>query len=67
MIELGMGRLLHDGQVCVADGTDLAAQKIERVLANDPAMGVIRRVDALCDQAIEVAESRGVRVPMRED
>jgi urocanate hydratase len=63
---VGMGRSIHAGQVCVADGTELAAQKIERVLTNDPAMGVIRHVDAGYDQAVEVAEKRGVRVPMRE-
>jgi urocanate hydratase len=62
---VGMGRSLHAGQVCVADGTDLAAQKIERVLTNDPGMGVIRHVDAGYDRAVEVAEERGVRVPMR--
>jgi urocanate hydratase len=62
---VGMGRSLHAGQVCVADGTDLAAQKIERVLTNDPGMGVIRHVDAGYDRAAEVAEQRGVRVPMR--
>jgi urocanate hydratase len=62
---VGMGRSLHAGQVCVADGTDLAAQKIERVLSNDPGMGVIRHVDAGYDRAVEVAEQRGVRVPMR--
>ncbi|MGH3656677.1 MAG: urocanate hydratase, partial [Micromonosporaceae bacterium] len=43
---VGMGRSIHAGQVTVADGTDLAAQKIERVLSNDPGMGVIRHVDA---------------------
>jgi urocanate hydratase len=64
---VGMGRSLHAGQVCVADGTDLAAQKIERVLTNDPAMGVIRHVDAGYDRAAEVAAERGVRIPMRED
>ena len=62
---VGMGRSLHAGQVCVADGTDLAAQKIERVLTNDPGMGVIRHVDAGYDRAVEVADQRGVRVPMR--
>jgi len=62
---VGMGRSLHAGQVCVADGSDLAAQKIERVLTNDPGMGVIRHVDAGYDRAVEVAEERGVRVPMR--
>jgi urocanate hydratase len=63
---VGMGRSLHAGQVCVADGTDLAAQKIERVLTNDPGMGVIRHVDAGYDRAVEVAAERGVRVPMSE-
>ena len=63
---VGMGRSIHAGQVCVADGTDLAAQKIERVLTNDPAMGVIRHVDAGYDRAAEVAADRGVRVPMAE-
>jgi urocanate hydratase len=63
---VGMGRSLHAGQVCVADGTDLAAQKIERVLTNDPGMGVIRHVDAGYDRAVEVAEERDVRVPMRD-
>ena len=58
---VGMGRSLHAGQVCVADGTELAAQKIERVLTNDPGMGVIRHVDAGYDRAVEVAEERGVR------
>ncbi|MGC4110188.1 MAG: urocanate hydratase [Nocardioides sp.] len=61
---VGMGRSLHAGQVCVADGTDLAAAKIERVLTNDPGMGVIRHVDAGYDRAAEVAAERGVRIPM---
>jgi urocanate hydratase len=63
---VGMGRSIHAGQVTVADGTDLAAQKIERVLTNDPGMGVIRHVDAGYDRAREVAAERGVRVPMTE-
>jgi urocanate hydratase len=63
---VGMGRSLHAGQVCVADGTALAAEKIERVLTNDPAMGVIRHVDAGYDRAADVAADRGVRVPMQE-
>ncbi len=63
---VGMGRSLHAGQVCVADGTDLAAQKIERVLTNDPGMGVIRHVDAGYDRAAEVAAERDVRIPMSE-
>lgn len=63
---VGMGRSIHAGQVCVADGTELAAQKLERVLTNDPGMGVIRHVDAGYDLAAEVAAERGVRVPMQE-
>src|SRR5829696_2552994 len=63
---VGMGRSIHAGQVCVADGTELAAQKIERVLTNDPGMGVIRHVDAGYERAVEVAEERGVVVPMQE-
>ncbi len=63
---VGMGRSIHAGQVVVADGTDLAAQKIERVLTNDPGMGVVRHVDAGYDRAFEVARERGVRIPMAE-
>ncbi|GAA3016691.1 urocanate hydratase [Actinokineospora globicatena] len=61
---VGIGRSIHAGQVTVADGTALAGQKIERVLTNDPAMGVIRHVDAGYDRADEVAAERGVAVPM---
>jgi urocanate hydratase len=63
---VGIGRSIHAGQVSVADGTDLAAQKLARVLRNDPGMGVIRHVDAGYELADQVAEERGVRVPMRE-
>ncbi|WP_435233430.1 urocanate hydratase [Micromonospora aurantiaca (nom. illeg.)] len=63
---VGIGRSIHAGQVCVADGSALAGQKIERVLTNDPAMGVIRHVDAGYDDAREVAGRTGVRVPMTE-
>jgi urocanate hydratase len=63
---VGIGRSLHAGQVCVADGTPLAAQKLERVLRNDPATGVLRHVDAGYDRAVQIAEERGVRIPMRE-
>ncbi|MEJ1107074.1 MULTISPECIES: urocanate hydratase [unclassified Kribbella] len=63
---VGIGRSIHAGQVSVADGTDLARRKLERVLSNDPAMGVIRHVDAGYDKAAEVAAERGVRVPMQE-
>ncbi len=63
---VGMGRSIHAGQVCVADGTALAAAKLERVLSNDPAMGVLRHTDAGYPHASEVARERGVRVPMIE-
>ncbi|MCX4441270.1 urocanate hydratase [Streptomyces albidoflavus] len=63
---VGMGRSIHAGQVCVADGTALAAAKLERVLTNDPAMGVLRHTDAGYPHASEVARERGVRVPMNE-
>ena len=63
---VGIGRSIHAGQVCVADGTPLAGQKIQRVLTNDPGMGVIRHVDAGYDRAEQVADERGVRIPMRE-
>tara|TARA_R110002051_G_scaffold325235_1_gene426472 strand:+ start:2442 stop:4106 length:1665 start_codon:yes stop_codon:yes gene_type:complete len=63
---VGIGRSIHAGQVTVADGTELAAQKLERVLTNDPGMGVIRHVDAGYDEAIAVAEDLGVRIPMNE-
>jgi urocanate hydratase len=61
---VGIGRSIHAGQVCVADGTELAGQKLQRVLTNDPGMGVIRHADAGYDRAKEVAVARGVRVPM---
>ncbi|ACZ84763.1 urocanate hydratase [Streptosporangium roseum] len=63
---VGIGRSIHAGQVTVADGTRLGAEKLNRVLTNDPGMGVIRHVDAGYDGAVTVAEERGVRVPMRE-
>lgn len=63
---VGMGRSLHSGQVSVADGTPLAAEKLARVLANDPATGVLRHVDAGYDDAVAAAERGGLRVPMQE-
>jgi len=63
---VGIGRSIHAGQVSVADGTPLAAEKLARVLTNDPGMGVIRHVDAGYEHAIEVAEERDVRIPMLE-
>ena len=61
---VGIGRSIHAGQVSVADGTALAAEKLQRVLTNDPGMGVIRHCDAGYDKAIEVAHERHVNVPM---
>ncbi len=63
---VGIGRSIHAGMVCLADGTPLAAQKLERVLTTDPGMGVIRHADAGYERSIEVASERGVRIPMRD-
>ncbi|MET7464482.1 urocanate hydratase [Nonomuraea sp. NPDC005501] len=63
---VGIGRSIHAGQVTVADGTALAGEKLNRVLTNDPGTGVMRHVDAGYEEAVEVAQARGVRVPMRE-
>ena len=63
----GIGYSQHAGMVIVADGTDLAAEKLARVLTADPGMGVIRHADAGYERAIEVARDRGVRVPMLDD
>ncbi len=63
---VGIGRSIHAGQVSVADGSELAAEKLERVLTNDPGTGVIRHVDAGYQEAIDVASERGVRTPMLE-
>jgi urocanate hydratase len=63
---VGIGRSIHAGMVCVADGTDLAAEKLDRVLTSDPGTGVIRHADAGYERATEVAAERGVRIPMRE-
>lgn len=62
---VGMGRSIHAGQVSLADGSELAAAKLEALLTNDPAMGVFRHVDAGYERALEVAEERGVRIPMQ--
>ncbi|MBJ7281244.1 MAG: urocanate hydratase [Rhodoluna sp.] len=61
---VGIGRSIHAGQVSVADGTELAAQKLQRVLTNDPGMGVIRHVDAGYPEAVTVAREKHVHVPM---
>ena len=64
---VGIGRSIHAGMVCLADGTDLAAEKLSRVLLSDPGMGVIRHADAGYEHAITTAAERGVRIPMREN
>ncbi|WP_423447208.1 urocanate hydratase [Kocuria sp. KSNUG] len=64
---VGIGRSIHAGQVSVADGTDLAAEKLERLLTNDPGMGVIRHADAGYERAVQVADERGVNIPMHND
>jgi urocanate hydratase len=61
---VGMGRSIHAGQVSVADGSSLAAEKLNRVLTNDPGMGVIRHVDSGYDIANRVAREKHVHVPM---
>jgi urocanate hydratase len=64
---VGIGRSIHAGMVCVADGTERASQQLDRVLTADPGMGVIRHADAGYERALEVAAERGVRVPMDGD
>jgi urocanate hydratase len=61
---VGIGRSIHAGMVCVADGSDLAARKLARVLMTDPAMGVLRHADAGYPEALDAAATRGVRLPM---
>jgi len=63
---VGMGYSIHAGQVLVADGSEQAAEKINRVLVSDPGMGVIRHADAGYSRALEVAEERGVHIPMKK-
>jgi urocanate hydratase len=63
---VGIGRSIHAGQVSVADGTPLAAEKLARVLTNDPAMGVLRHVDAGYEEARTTATAQDVRIPMAE-
>ena len=63
---VGMGKSIHAGQVCVADGTELAGRRIERVLKADPGMGIVRHVDAGYDLAVSAARSHGLRIPMLE-
>ena len=61
---VGIGYSFHAGMVIVADGTDAAAKRIERVLTSDPGMGVVRHVDAGYDLAVETAKAKGVNIPM---
>ncbi|HVH62657.1 MAG TPA: urocanate hydratase, partial [Candidatus Dormibacteraeota bacterium] len=61
---VGIGRSIHAGMVVVADGTELAARKLERVLTNDPGSGVMRHADAGYERAVEVAKERGVHTPL---
>jgi len=61
---VGMGYSLHAGMVVVADGTELADERLERVLTTDPGMGIVRHVDAGYDHAVEVAKEKGVDIPM---
>ena len=61
---VGIGYSLHAGMVIVADGTEEADKRLERVLTSDPGMGVVRHVDAGYERAVEVARERGVKIPM---
>jgi urocanate hydratase len=61
---VGMGKSIHAGQVCVADGSDLAARRIERTLKADPGLGIVRHADAGYEQAIAAAQTHGLRIPM---
>ncbi|NND13207.1 MAG: urocanate hydratase, partial [Acidimicrobiia bacterium] len=63
---VGIGRSIHAGMVCLADGTDLAAEKLERVLTSDPGTGVMRHADAGYERARDVARDRGIRIPMTD-
>ncbi|HWQ83147.1 MAG TPA: urocanate hydratase, partial [Anaerolineales bacterium] len=61
---VGIGYSIHAGQVTVADGTEAAARRLQRVLTSDPAMGVVRHADAGYPEAIEFAKKTGVKIPM---
>jgi urocanate hydratase len=63
---VGIGRSLHAGQVLVADGSEMMRQRIERVLTNDPGLGVVRHADAGYEQARETARAHGLDLPMLE-
>jgi len=60
---VGIGYSLHAGMVVVADGTDQAAERLERVLTCDPGLGVVRHADAGYESALQVARERGIRMP----
>jgi urocanate hydratase len=64
---VGMGKSIHAGQVCVADGSEEADGRLERTLTADPGLGVARHADAGYPEAVAVARERGVRIPMLED
>ena len=64
---VGIGRSIHAGMVVVADGSEVATKKLDRVLTNDPGTGVVRHADAGYERAVEVARERGVRIPMLKD
>jgi urocanate hydratase len=63
---VGIGRSIHAGMVCLADGSSLAAEKLDRVLTTDPGTGVMRHADAGYERAVEVADDRGIRLPMAQ-
>ncbi|MEE8478223.1 MAG: urocanate hydratase, partial [Gemmatimonadales bacterium] len=63
---VGMGKSIHAGAQVVAEGTEESAKRVELVLTNDPGTGVMRHADAGYDRALEVADTRGVRIPMTE-
>ena len=64
---VGMGKSIHAGQVCVADGSDRAARRIERTLKADPGLGILRHADAGYEQALDAADAHGLRLPMRDE
>ena len=61
-----MGNALHAGQVIVADGTEAAAVRLQRVLTNDPGIGVVRHADAGYEEAIATAREHHLEIPMRD-
>ena len=63
---VGIGKSIHAGVVVVADGTESAAARLERVLTNDPGMGVLRHADAGYEIALDTARDVGIRIPMQE-